>query len=135
MDRRHFLLTSLAGALIAPVAAETQQASKVYRIGWLAPDPRSARNEPFFHAMRELGYVKGQTLMVEYRHGPYERFADLARQLVDLKPDVLVALTPQASLAVKAATATVPIVFFSSDPVAAGIVSNLARLEGNLTGI
>jgi putative ABC transport system substrate-binding protein len=85
--------------------------------------------------MRDLGYVEGRNLVVEYRHGSYARLPDFAAELVRLRVDVLVSMTPQAALAAKAATTTIPIVFLASDPVAAGIVLNLARPGGNLTGV
>jgi putative ABC transport system substrate-binding protein len=134
VDRRSFIAGALA-TIAAPLATEAQQTGKVYRIGFLAPEPRNSRTEAFFQGMRDLGYLEGTNLLVEYRHGPYERLPDLAAELVRLKLDVLVPLAPPASLAAKAATTTIPIVFFSSDPVGAGIVPNLARPGGNLTGV
>ncbi len=134
VDRRSFIAGTLA-TFAAPLAAEAQQTGKVHRIGFLGTEPRNPRTEPFFQGMRDIGYVEGTNLVVEYRHGPYEQLPDLAAELVRLKLDVLVALAPPASLAAKAATTTIPIVFFSSDPVAAGIVPSLARPGGNLTGV
>jgi ABC-type uncharacterized transport system substrate-binding protein len=73
--------------------------------------------------------------VIEYRHGSYERFGELAAELTRVKLDAMVPVTPQAAVAAKAATGTIPIVLFASDPVAAGIVPSLARPGGNLTGI
>jgi putative ABC transport system substrate-binding protein len=134
ISRRRFLATATAG-LIAPLAVEAQQAGKVYRLGYLALNPREIQSEPFFQTLRALGYVEGRNLVVEYRHGPYERLPELAAELTRLKVDVLVPMTPQASLAAKAATVTIPIVFLASDPVAAGIVPSLAKPGANLTGV
>ena len=134
ISRRRWL--AITGALLlSPAIADAQQAGKVYRLGMLAPSPRAARTEFFFQGLRELGYVEGQNLVVEYRHGPFERLPKLAAELIQLKVDVLVSVAPQASRVAKAATTTLPIVFIASDPVAAGIVGSLARPGGNLTGV
>jgi putative ABC transport system substrate-binding protein len=140
MDRRRFLLTSLTGALAAPLAAEAQQAVKVARIGFLATNlaanPRLP--EAFRQGLRDLGYVEGRNVMVEYRdaEGKLERLPALAAELVALKVDVIVAPgTPQA-LAAKHTTRTLPIVFTAAgDPVTDGLVTSLARPGGNVTGL
>jgi putative ABC transport system substrate-binding protein len=141
MDRRRFLLTSLAGALAAPLAAEAQQAAKVARIGLLALNLAAAPHLPeaFRQGLRDLGYVEGRNIVIEYRdaEGKPERLPALAAELVALKVDVIVAPgTPQA-LAAKQATRTLPIVFASgaSDPVTSGLVTSLARPGGNVTGL
>ena len=133
--RRVFVGSLVGGLLAAPLAVEAQQAGKVYRIGFLSPEPRNLHTEAFFEAMRDLGYVEGTNLVVEYRHGSSARLPDFATELVRLKVDVLVPMAPQAALAAKAATATIPIVFLASDPVATGLVPSLARPGGNLTGV
>ncbi|MGH2356526.1 MAG: ABC transporter substrate-binding protein [Candidatus Limnocylindria bacterium] len=140
MDRRAFLLTSLAGALVAPVAAEAQQAGKVYRIGVLEGvpiGPNEANVAAFRQGLRDLGYVEGQNLVIEYRSadGRPEGFADLASELVRLKVDVIVTRGTPAALAAKQATETIPIVMASSgDPAAEGIMASRARPRGNVTG-
>jgi len=141
MDRRLFLLTSLAGALAAPLAAEAQQAGKVYRIGVLevvAAVSNAANLSAFKQGLREHGYIEGQNLVIEYRSadGRAERFSDLANELVQLKVDVIVTRGTPAALAAKQATRTIPIVMaLSGDPAAEGIVASLARPGGNVTGL
>ena len=140
MDRRRFLLTSLAGGLAVPLMAEAQQAAKVPRIGFLALNlaPNPHLHEAFRQGLRDLGYVEGRNLEIEYRdaEGKLERLPALAAELVALKVDVIVTRggTPTA-LAAKQATKTLPIVFASvPDPVTDGLVTNLARPGGNITG-
>jgi putative ABC transport system substrate-binding protein len=141
VDRRRFLLTSLAGALAAPFAAGAQPAGKGWRIGFLSSQAASA-SQPYVEALRqglrELGYVEGRNIAIEYRwaEGNYQRLPDLAKELVGLNVDLIFAIggIPSARAA-KAATKTIPIVFFARDPVAAGIVSSIARPGGNLTGL
>jgi len=141
MDRRLFLLTLLAGALAVPLTAETQQAGKVYRIGVLevvAAVSNAANLSAFKQGLREHGYIEGQNLVIEYRSadGRAERFSDLAKELVQLKVDVIVTRGTPAALAAKQATRTIPIVMASSgDPAAEGIVASLARPGGNVTGL
>jgi putative ABC transport system substrate-binding protein len=123
----------LVGALL-PAAA--QQTGKVYHVGLLAT--REGPNTPAFRqGLRELGYVDGRNISITYRwsEGNADRFPTLAAELVSLKMDVIVASSPQAALAAKAATATIPIVFtLVGDPVGIGLVSGLARPGGNITG-
>jgi putative ABC transport system substrate-binding protein len=132
MDRRRFLLTSLAGALVGPLAAEAQPAGRAYRIGSLGVDQDLLRQ-----ALRESGYVEGPLLTIEWRSadGRPERFDDLAAELVRLKVDVLIAANPAAALAAKKATASIPIVLVHTpDPVQLGLVTSLGRPGGNITG-
>src|SRR6266581_6310962 len=138
MDRRSTVLALLAlGA--APFAAGAQQATKVARIGYLgytlgAPDPREA----FLQGLRDLGYVEGRNLVIEYRdaEGKADRLPALAAELVALKVDVIVASGTLAALAAKQATRTLPIVFSpAGDPVGSGLVTSLARPGGNVTGL
>jgi putative ABC transport system substrate-binding protein len=141
MDRRRFLLTSLASALAAvPLASEAQQTGKIARVGVLGG--QSLEGSPPILALRkglrELGYVEGQTIALEWRwaQGKRERLLDLAAELVKLKVDVLVAGPPEAVQAAQSATKTIPIVMaFVSDPVAYGFVANIARPGGNITGL
>ena len=121
--------------------AEAQQPARIPRIGILAAPSASffsARDEAFRQRLRELGYVEGKTLFIEYRYadGKRERLPDLAAELVRLKVDVIVTAGPGATLAAKKASATIPIVFAAaSDPVGTGLVSSLARPGGNITGL
>src|SRR5262245_13739834 len=140
MDRRCFLLTSLAVALAGPLAAEGQQAGKVHRIGYLAGHSANAPHmlEAFRQGLRDLGYVENRNVVIEYRDalGKFERFPTLAAELVALKVDVIVAANTRAALAVMQATRTLPIVFANAaDPVASGLVASLARPGGNVTGM
>ena len=136
-------ITLAVGALLcaAPLATEAQQAGKVYRIGVLdvvGVASNEANLSAFRQGLRELGYVEGQNLVIEYRSadGRAERFPDLATELVRLKVDVMVTRGTSAALAAKHVTATIPIVMASSgDPAAYGIVASLARPGGNVTGL
>jgi putative ABC transport system substrate-binding protein len=143
MERRAFMASVGAGILIAPLRAEAQQLGKVSRIGYLSPsspsDPRTQRfREAFRQGLRELGWVEGKNIAIEYRWAEErtERLADLARELVSLKVDVLVAATTLAILPAKRATGTIPIVMaIAADPVVTGVVASIARPEGNITGL
>jgi len=138
--RREFIGTLAGGLAAASFAAEAQQAAKVARIGYLGTNltagPRSL--EAFRQGLRDLGYVEGRNVVIEYRdaEGKFERFPALAAELVALKVDVIVVgATPQA-LAARQATRTIPIVFASAaDPVASGLATSLARPGGNVTGL
>ncbi len=125
--------------LFSPVAPEAQPAAKVARIGLLsnnlAADPHL--REAFLQGLRDLGYVEGRNLTIEYRdvEGKPERFPALAAELVALKVDVIVAPTTLAAVAAKQATRTLAIVFATAgDPVGSGLVTSLARPGGNVTG-
>jgi putative tryptophan/tyrosine transport system substrate-binding protein len=137
MDRRAFLAMIAGGMVAAPLAAEAQQAEKVYRIGVLS-SASGATWEGFRQGLRELGYTEGRTILIEWRwtEGKAERAPELAAELVRLQPDVLVTSGPQPSAAAKAATATIPIVFIAvADPVSVGLVARLARPGSNITGL
>ena len=141
MNRRVFLSVLSGGLLAAPLAAEAQQAEKVYRIGYLSAgsDTSNPRvREAFRQGLRELGWVEGQNIIIEYRwaEGRFDRLPDLAAELVRLKVDVLVAAPTPAALAAKNATGTIPIVGMSlTDPIGLGLVASLARPGGNVTGV
>ncbi|HEY3181056.1 MAG TPA: ABC transporter substrate-binding protein [Casimicrobiaceae bacterium] len=134
-----FLLCALLFALSAPV--EAQQPKKVSRVGYLAAVSRSAdapRLEAFRQGLRDLGYVEGENIVIDYRHEDraFEQLPNVAAELVRLKVDVLVAVTTNAALAAKKTTGTIPIIFMGvTDPITAGLVENLARPGGNATGI
>ena len=127
--------------LAAPLAADAQPPEKTYRVAYLAAAPRSGNQAllaRFQQGMRELGYVEGRNLVLEPRFadGKFDRLPALARELLQLNPDVMFVSTTPGSLAAKAATPTIPIVFVAvADPVGAGLVPNLARPGGNITGI
>jgi putative ABC transport system substrate-binding protein len=141
MDRRTFLAGTGAVVLVAPLAAEAQQMAKVARIGFLATNlaanPRE--HEAFLQGLRDLGYVEGRNVVIEYRsaEGKLERLPALAAELVALKVDVIVAAAGTvAALAAKQATRTLPIVFIAvGDPMTTGLVTSLARPGGNITGL
>ena len=130
-----FVVVSLA------VIAEAQQPARIHRIGILIPTSESnlsARVETFRQRLRELGYVEGKNIFIEYRYadGKLERLPDLADELVRLKVDVIVTPGGSAILAAKKASATIPMVFAAApDPVGSGLVSSLARPGGNITGL
>jgi ABC-type uncharacterized transport system substrate-binding protein len=141
MDRRRFLLTSLAGVLVEPLAPAAQPAAKVTRIGYLLRDnDRSAATsnlrETFLQALRDLGYIEGQNLVMEYRsaEGKIERLPALAAELVALKVDVIMAPSTVAALAAKQTTRTLPIVSMAI-PAGSGLVTSLAQPGGNVTGL
>jgi ABC-type uncharacterized transport system substrate-binding protein len=141
MKRREFI-TLLGGAAAAwPLAARAQQSGKIPRVGYLSPGSASGgfvtRDEAFRQGLRELGYVDGRNIVIEYRfaEGRFERLPDLAAELVQREVDVIVAVVTQASLAAKHATSTIPIVMAAvSDPLGTGLVASLARPGGNITG-
>jgi putative ABC transport system substrate-binding protein len=141
--RRDFI--ALFGGIAAMPAlrqARAQNTAKVFRIGYLAGetsrDPSRPANPAFVNSMRDLGYVEGQNYVVEWRRADwqYERMSELARELVQLGVDVIVATTQPAVKAAQRATTQIPIVMaISVDPVSAGLVASLARPGGNTTGL
>jgi ABC-type uncharacterized transport system substrate-binding protein len=138
IDRRTFLAGTGAVLLTAPLAAEAQQTAKVPRIGYLALNPTPHLTEAFRRGLRDLGYVEGRNLVIEYRdaEGKSERLPALAAELVALKVDVILASGTPAALATKQATKTLPIVFTAiADPVTSRLVTSLAQPGGNVTGL
>jgi putative ABC transport system substrate-binding protein len=123
------------------VAAEAQQPKKVPRIGYLSGSPPSAiaeHNEAFRQGLRELGYMEGKNIVIEWRsaEGKRDRLPALATELVHLKVDVIVTAGPLVTRAAKEATSTIPIVMAQDpDPVGNGFVASLARPGGNITGL
>jgi ABC-type uncharacterized transport system substrate-binding protein len=142
MKRRAFI-SLLGGAAAAawPLAARAQQAAKLPTIGFLGGSTASALSEwtaAFVQRLRELGWIEGRTVAIEYRwaEGRSERFAEIAAEFVRLKVDVIVTQSTPAVLAAKQATSVIPIVFGSAgDPVGTGVVASLARPGGNVTGL
>ena len=133
------LLCALAWAATPPAGA--QPARKVPRIGYLAGVSAAAdapRLEAFRQGLRELGYVEGQTIQIDYRHesADLKRLPEHAAELVRLPVDLLVAVTSNAAVAAKNATSTLPIVFMGvTDPVGVGLAESLAKPGGNSTGV
>ena len=141
ISRRAFLGSLGGGLLAAPLAAEGQQAGKVWRIAYMSVVSRQSA-EPlmviFLRALRDLGWMEGRNLLVEWRwaDGKVERLAGFAAELAKLNVDLIVAPQSDSVLAAKRATRTIPIVHVvAGDPVADGLVTSLARPGGNVTGL
>jgi ABC-type uncharacterized transport system substrate-binding protein len=143
MDRRRFLLTSLAGAVAAPFAAEAQQTDRVRRIGVLMnnaeDDPESkAELAGFRQGLQQLGWSEDRNIRIDTRFAADrpDQYQVLAKQLVALQPDAIFAYTTPITAALQRESRTIPIVFAQvSDPVGSGLVASLARPGGNLTGL
>ena len=139
MDRRAFI-ASAAGLLAAPLSAEAQP-RKIPRLCFLTFDPgtpQSTRFTPFFQGLRDLGYVDGRNIAIDYLSvgGQADRFPTRAADCVRLEADVIVVTTTPGAQAAKNATRTIPIVLHGlGDPVATGLVASLARPGGNVTGV
>src|SRR5262245_50612764 len=139
VNRRSFI-TLLGSAAAWPLGAHAQTPAMPV-IGYLhfgSPGPFEFMLTPFRRGLRETDYVEGQNVAIEYRwaEGRYDRLPTLAADLVGRRVDVLVAVGPPCARAAKDATSTIPIVFsVGTDPVAEGLITNLARPTGNLTGI
>jgi putative ABC transport system substrate-binding protein len=135
----------IAAVLLAVIAADSltdaQQVRSISKVGFLVPSTQAGAAkfvDAFRQGLRALGHVEGRTVTLELRHadGKAERLPDLARELVRLKPDVIVASTDAAIAAVKRETRTIPIVMiFAGDPVGSGFVASLAGPGGNVTGL
>jgi putative ABC transport system substrate-binding protein len=129
------------GLFVGPLTATAQPKVKVPRIGFLSTGgiPNPSCSEPnFLRGLHKLGYVEGQTISIAWQcaEGRTDRARQLADELVQLEVDVIVSAGLAGSLAAKAATSTIPIIFVSiGDPVLAGVVSSLARPGGNVTGV
>src|SRR2546425_5629933 len=136
------IVTLTLSLLAAPLAADAQQAGKVPRIGFLgvtSPSDRPSHLDAFRQRLRELGWVEGQNIVIDYRYaeGRVDRLPDLAAELVRLKVDLIVASAgTQAATAAKNATETIPIVMiYVRDPVGTGLIASLARPGGDVTGV
>jgi putative ABC transport system substrate-binding protein len=139
VPRKTILCLSLCALLVAvSFTAEAQQAAKVPRIGFLSPSYEpSPVSEAFVGGLRELGYIEGRNIAIEYRHGDgrFDRLPELAAEMVRLKVDVIFARGLAVAKVAKDTTRTIPIVMVGSDPVGAGLVVSLARPGGNVTGL
>jgi putative tryptophan/tyrosine transport system substrate-binding protein len=138
MRRREFFTLLGCAAIGWPLASHGQQASKIYRLGYLALARVPHVIEALQTGLRELGYVEGKNLKVEYRFGEQQRetLDTLAAQLVALRPDAIVTRGTPATFAAKRATTTIPIVMAPvGDPVRIGLVASLAHPGGNITGV
>src|SRR5712671_8166686 len=140
MDRRAFIGTLAGGLLSAPLAAEAQPAGRP-RLCFLTFDPgtpQSSRFDPFFQGLRDLGYLDGHTITIDYLSAGASQtvgFPALATECLRLKADIIVVTTTPAAQAAKNATHTIPIIMHSlGDPMATGLVASLARPGGNVTG-
>src|SRR5262245_5973027 len=139
--RRIGLAVVLALSVLAPLAADAQEAGKIPRIGFLAAPSRSDRTpmrDPFVQGLRELGWVEGKDVAIEYRYadGRADRLSELAAELVRLKVDLIFASSTTVAVAAKNATSTIPIVAPSmSNPVELGLIASVARPGGNVTGL
>ncbi len=140
MKRRTFI-TLLGGVAAWPLAARAQQAGKIPRVGFMGNSTAALEANlvgPFRDGLRELGYQEGRNIVIEYRwaEGNYERFPALVAELLAVPVDVIVTAGTPATLAVKKATSTMPLVMIAvGDPVGTGVVPSLARPGGNITGL
>ena len=141
MKKRVFVAILFAGLFALSFPAEAQQQAKVPRIGYLSGaslSAISARIEALRQGLRELGYVEGKNIVIEWRwaEGKPDRLPDLAAELVRLKVDIIVSAGPAVTPRLKEATKTIPIVMAQdNDPVGNGFVASLARPGGNITGL
>ena len=140
--RRTFLRTLAGGAVAGSLGAAAQPARRLPTVGFLGPPPSVGPfRDAFQRALLDLGHVEGRNLHVEYRYnvaieGNVERLAEMAAELIALRPDVLVVSLTEVALVAKQATRTIPIVMANvTDPVAAGLVESLSRPGGNVTGV
>ena len=140
MQRRQFI-TLVGGAAAWPIAVRAQQPAKLPTIGFLGATTSSVQSQwtaAFVQRLRELGWIEGRTIAIEYRwaEGRSERAAEIAAEFVRLKVDVIVTSGTATVVALKQATSVIPIVFASvGDPVGTGLIANLARPGGNATGL
>ncbi len=135
MNRRAFIAL-IGGAAAGPLAARAQQGERMRRIGLLlvsGPEPLG----PFREALADVGYVEGKNIQIEIRsaQGQDTRLPELAAELVRSRVDVIIAVQTPAAHAAKNATRDIPIIVMAGDPIATGLISNLARPGGNLTGL
>jgi ABC-type uncharacterized transport system substrate-binding protein len=141
MRRRNFIALLGSAAFAGPLSTRAQQPAKIPRIGFLGNSTAALEADlvgPFREGLRDLGYEEGRGIVIEYRwaEGNYERFSALIAELITLNVDVIVTAGTPAALAVKKATASIPLVMVAvGEPVATGLVASLARPGGNVTGV
>jgi ABC-type uncharacterized transport system substrate-binding protein len=140
MDRRAFIGTLAGGLLAAPLAAEAQQAGKIYRVGYLGydlPGSDPSALSGLHQGLRDRGYREKENITIEYRFAEDhpDRLAHLIGELIGLKVAVLITQGTAVTAAAKRATTTLPIVSVSADPVGSGFIRSLARPGGNITGL
>src|SRR5215468_4245154 len=125
--------------LLDPITVMAQQPTKIPRIGWLGDDPATTHfREAFRQGLRDLGYVEGRNIVIEYRfaEGKVERFPAIAAELIALNVDVIVGVNQLAAVAATQLTKTIPIVFVAvGDPIGSGLVTSMAHPGGNVTGL
>jgi putative ABC transport system substrate-binding protein len=139
--RRREFIAGVTGAVAWPLVARGQQPGKIYRIGFIGNDP-TIPTQPvwsaFLDGLRENGFSEGKNIIIERRfaEGRHERYADLANELVNLRIDIIASSSSDATVAVKRATNTIPVVMLNvNDPVGQGIIASLAHPGGNITGV
>jgi putative ABC transport system substrate-binding protein len=141
LKRREFITLAGGAAAVWPLAARAQQAGKLPTIGYLGANTASAQSQwtaAFVQRLRELGWIEGRTVAIEYRwgEGRSERMAEIATEFVRLKVDIIFTGGTAAVIAAKQATSVIPIVFSAAgDPVGNNLVASLARPGGNVTGL
>src|SRR5882724_10226065 len=145
MQRREFITLFGGAATTWPFAARAQQPAKMKRIAIVFPSAKVSeismsgppRYRAFFEELSRLGYVEDQNLRVERYsgEGQPERYAELVRDVVNTRPDLIIAVAARLSLDFKMATTTIPIVSLINDPVALGLAPSIARPGGNITGV
>jgi putative ABC transport system substrate-binding protein len=138
MRRRQFLGSLGGGAVFLALAAQAQKLERIVRIGYLSPARLPQLLQALHNGLEELGLIDGQNVVIDYRfmEGQTKTMEELASELVGLGPDVIVTVATGAALAAKRATTTIPIVMATvGEPVGIGLVSNLARPGGNITGV
>jgi putative tryptophan/tyrosine transport system substrate-binding protein len=139
IKRRTFIAT-LGSAAAWPVATRAQQPTQIPQVGWIWPGAEAGNPTEvagFKEGLRELGYVEGKNIIVEYRFGEnsVRRLPEFAAEFARLNVSVIVAMGDLAFRAVRRAAPDTPIVFLTADPIGAGVVTNLSRPGGNVTGV
>jgi len=137
IGRREFI-TLIGGAAAWPLAGRAQQAPRAARLGYLAPASNPELQQALLGGLRDLGYVEGQNLAIEYRFmlGQSKSYDELAAELVRSAPDAMVVVGTPPALAAKRQTTTIPIIMApAADPLRSGLVASLSRPGGNVTGV
>jgi putative ABC transport system substrate-binding protein len=140
VKRREFIALLGSATAALPLGGHAQVPPKVPRVGYIAGGGGSMADRmvaALRQGLRELGYIDGQTIIVEFRsaEGRSERIPELVSELIGLKVDVLLTGSSPGTLAAKKATGTIPIVMIATDPIGLGLVTSLARPGGNVTGL